>query len=63
MLRNEDRFRFGDFLKLKISLKEFFNGPFSNQQNMTIKLFDIRRRILRFILTGDRTFEISAESI
>ena len=64
MLLNEDRFRFGKFLELKISSKEFFfNGLFSNRQNMTIKLFDNGWRILRFILNGDRIFEISAESI
>ena len=53
-----------NFCNKKFFSKEFFfNGLFSNRQNMAIKLFDNGWRILRFILNGDRIFEISAESI
>ena len=52
------------FWNKKFLRKSFvFNGLFPNWQNMTIKLLDIGWWILQFILTGDSTFEISAESI
>ena len=64
MLRNEIDLDSVIFCNSKFLRKSFvFNDPLSNLQNMTIKFFDFGWRILRFIITGDRTFEISAESI